>query len=62
MIKCAKQKTPEQQSSSMATHGRKRRHGELETSLSIDKDKLLNEARSWPQNIELNWSHLAREY
>lgn len=41
---------------------RKRRYGKLEGILQIDKDKLLDDARSWPETKDVNWSLLARQY
>ena len=41
---------------------RKRKYHNLSETLQIDKDKLLHEAESWPEDKDVNWSQLAREY
>ena len=38
---------------------KRKRHG---SNLTIDQDKLLDEARSWPMDYEPNWSALGTEY
>ena len=40
----------------------KRKYRILSGTLQIDKDKLLHEARLWPDDKDINWSKLARDY
>ena len=41
---------------------RKRKYRNLSGTLQIDKDRLLHEARLWPDDKDINWSKLARDY
>ncbi len=40
----------------------KRKHGCNPAKLAIDKDQLLQEARSWQPDEKVNWTHLGRRY
>ena len=39
-----------------------KRYGNLSCTLRIDKEKLLEEARTWTPDKIINWSQLARDY
>ena len=41
---------------------RKRKYRDLSQTLQIDKEKLLHEAQLWPNDKDVNWSKLARDY
>ena len=40
----------------------KRKHGRTSSSLNIDKEQLLNEARTWQPDQPINWSQLGLRY
>ena len=44
------------------TVSRKRKHGCNSQNLNVDKDQLLQEARSWAHNETVNWKELGRRY
>ena len=48
------------QSSAQGEPSQKKRYGELAN--TVDKEKLLEVARSWSPDEDVNWSQLAREY
>lgn len=41
---------------------KKRKHGCLPTNLEINKESLLQEARTWEAGQSINWSQLATKY
>ena len=50
------------QSRAQGEPSQKKRYGNLSCTLSIDKEKLLQEARTWSPDKVINWSQLARDY
>lgn len=52
-------KRPAQNSINSEPHTKRRRHGNIPSTLDIDKEGLLEEAKTWPPNKHVNWSQLA---
>ena len=52
----------QQRSDSDGPVTKKRKHGCLPTNLEIDKEKLLQEAKTWEAGQSINWSQLGTKY